>query len=279
MRTTILIIVAAIAAFAANAQHYTLHKATKGVTVESAGKSTAATEGMTLKATDNLVIPTNGYAEVMNNLDKRIYKSIRTGRVSVMKLMIEARQSATDNLATVGSKLKLGRGGAQSGKRVYVEKGMVNRSLAVFDPEGEKREMDTESLARYIAAALRSSQNDTIPEGLVLTSCADNDKEASVSLTNNLGYPIYFNILKYAPGSDIEISTLGQPGGSYVLMSGQSIARSQSAPLAAGAKTVVFAAPCQFDLNTVIDEVNRNLADPSFTAAKDESLPVFVRTL
>ncbi|MDE6391827.1 MAG: hypothetical protein K2L59_00970 [Muribaculaceae bacterium] len=116
---------------ASYAQHYSIHSATKGVTIESAGRTVTATEGMSLNATDCLNIPENGKAEVFNSLDKRIYSSIRPGKISVTKLIIEARQSATDKLAGIGDKIKLGRSQTPSGKRVYVEKGMVRRTLGV----------------------------------------------------------------------------------------------------------------------------------------------------
>ena len=130
MRIRILtLIITIIAAAALYAQHYTLHSATKGVTVESGGRTVAATEGMPLKATDCLNIPEGGHAEILNSLDKRIYSSVRPGKVSVTKLLIEARQSATDKLATVSNKIKLKRNSTAPGKRVYVEKGMVSRTL------------------------------------------------------------------------------------------------------------------------------------------------------
>lgn len=130
---TIILMMALV--MSAIAQHYTLHSATKGVTVSSGGKSVAATKGMQLKTTDYLIIPEGGTAEVFNSVDKRIYTSVRPGKVSVMKLIIEARQSAADNLATVGGRINIGSERKPSGKRVYDEKGMVIRAISEVDNE------------------------------------------------------------------------------------------------------------------------------------------------
>lgn len=138
MRICFLTIIITMAlALSAIAQHYTLHNATKGVTVNSGGKSVAATKGMQLKSTDYLIIPEGGTAEVLNSIDKRIYTSVRPGKVSVTKLIIEARQSAADKLATVGGKINIGRERTHSGKRLYGEKGMVIRAISEAGEETE----------------------------------------------------------------------------------------------------------------------------------------------
>jgi len=137
MRSFLTIILMAALALSAIAQHYTLHSATKGVTVNSGGKSVAATKGMQLKSTDYLIIPEGGTAEILNSVDKRIYKSVRPGKVSVTKLIIEARQSAADKLATVSGKINIGRERRLSGKRVYDEKGMVIRAVSVAGEPAE----------------------------------------------------------------------------------------------------------------------------------------------
>lgn len=115
------------------AQNYTIHKVSAGVTLESGGKTVAAETGMTLRAVDCFNIPEGGVVEVLNSSDKRIYRSVRPGKVSVSRLLIEARESATDKIATLSTKTKIGARHASSGKRVYNEKGMVNRSICEVD--------------------------------------------------------------------------------------------------------------------------------------------------
>lgn len=128
MRRLILTLaVIVIATMGTMAQNYTLHSATSGVKVLSAGKTADAKKGLQLKASDTFIIPEGGLVEVYNNTDKRIYKSLRPGKVSVTKLLIEARQVAADNSKNVSSRLTLGKNGTGSGKKAYVEKGMVTR--------------------------------------------------------------------------------------------------------------------------------------------------------
>lgn len=129
--TAIALICLSISALAQ--QRYSLYSATEGVKVEISGKTQAAKKGMDLKATDILLIPEGGAAEVLNTLDKRIYKSVRPGRVTVTTLLIEARQSATDKIANVSSKLNIGKSGSNFGKKVYNERGMVRRTQLECD--------------------------------------------------------------------------------------------------------------------------------------------------
>lgn len=130
-----------------SAQRYTLHSATKGVTVSTGGKTVAAKVGMELKATDEFNIPEGGNAEVLNTMDNRIYRSVRPGKVTVTRLMIEARQSATDKLSTLSDKINVGRKGGDKRKRVYGEKGMVNRSVMVAGEEVQVAENDSVGVA------------------------------------------------------------------------------------------------------------------------------------
>ena len=111
--------------------HYTLHSVSGDVKVESGGKTVAAAKGMTVKAIDYIIIPKGGKVEILNDLDKRIYTSITPGRISVTRLMIDARGAASANAKNVASRMNLGRKSTNDSKNVYVEKGMVRRSLAV----------------------------------------------------------------------------------------------------------------------------------------------------
>lgn len=127
---TFILIVAGAALSAA--QNYTLHSTTPAVKVVSAGKTADAKKGMKVKGTDVLVIPDGGVVEVYNEFDKRIYRSLRPGKVSVTKLLIEARQVAADNSKNVGNRLNLGKNGS-GGKQAYAEKGMVTREFCEAD--------------------------------------------------------------------------------------------------------------------------------------------------
>lgn len=136
MTKRLFLLFAAAAALTLNilAQNYTLHSTSGGVKLERGDKTLEATKGMELKATDAFVIPEGGIVEVYNSFDKRIYKSLRPGRISVTKLLIEARQVAADNSKSVGSRLNLGKNGT-GGKQAYTEKGMVTRQHEEFTGE------------------------------------------------------------------------------------------------------------------------------------------------
>lgn len=279
MRIKLLILALAMTIQLAVAQHLRLHSATDGVTVLSGGKKTAATPGMTLKPVDALLIPEGGWAEVLNTSDNRIYKSVRFGQISVTKLIIEARQSATSKIDNLGSKLNLSKSTSASGKRIYKEQGVVNRSLCVYDPEAGAVEMDIESLARYVASRLSGDTVEPTPEGLALDISEAGDKGCSVRVANSGTTPVYFNILSFAsePRPRVEISSIGQPDGCYVLLASQTMAREQLTPLTNDRHFIVMT-PCTFELDRLIEEVNRLLAEPGAEAGADDQLPVFMRT-
>lgn len=263
-----------------SAQHLRLHSATEGVAVLSGGKKATATAGMTLKPVDSLIIPEGGSAEVLNTSDNRIYKSVRYGQVSVTKLIIEARESAGSKMGNIGSKISLAKNTSPSGRRIYKEQGVVNRSLCVYDPEAGNVEMDIESLARFVTARLRKDSTESLPEGIAIETGKAGDAGHSVRVANSGTVPVYFNILSYAesPAPRIEISRIGQPGACYVLLPSQSLAREQLTSLG-GDRLFIVMTPCTFELDRLIDEVNRLLADPDSDAKADNSLPVYMQTL
>lgn len=137
MRKYILILMLALSHLFVLA-HYSLHSVSGNVKIDSNGKQTPAAKGMTLKASDYLIIPEGGKVEIYNDLDKGIYASTKSGRISVTRLMIDARGVSADNRGNVASRLRFGRHSDTGKERLYVEKGMVKRSLGVYDPEGEK---------------------------------------------------------------------------------------------------------------------------------------------
>lgn len=279
MRLKLLMLALCLPLLAATAQNYSLHSATKGVKVESGRQTLAATPGMPLKAIDYVIIPDGGSVEVYNSSDSRIYKSVRPGKVSISRLVIEARQSATDKLGTIVSKLDVGAGKSKKGNTVFVEKGVVNRSLAVYDPEGEGTEMNTATIGRYIASKIKYNESDPLPDGLVIEPLVADNGGSAISVTNTLGFPVYLNILNYEPESGVQIAQLGQPGGSYVLLTGQAIERRQLDPQTENPAAIVFVTPRQFDLDKVIEEINANLKSVQDLSDIDENTPVVVKIL
>lgn len=146
--------------------HYTLHTVSGDVKVESGGKVVAATKGQTVKATDYVIIPQGGKVEILNDLDKRIYTSIKPGKISVTKLMIEARGLASDNGANVASRMNIAGVPKKGKEKVFDGKGMVRRTQLVYDPNaeecGEETVASPEELAAEIVGCIVSSTSELI---------------------------------------------------------------------------------------------------------------------
>ncbi|MDE7180229.1 MAG: hypothetical protein K2N88_03415 [Muribaculaceae bacterium] len=281
IRRLLLLLCLTIGALSVSA-HYTLHTVTGDVKVESGGKTMTATKGMTVKAIDYIIIPKGGKVEILNDLDKRIYTSITPGKTSVTRLMIDARGAASDNKANVASRMSVGRKSPNDGKNVYVEKGMVRRSLAVYDPEGDMMEMDAETLGRFVASRLKTENaagDDSCP--VALTSSHPGEGGLGFRLENTLKFPIYFNVIKVKKGNsfEVEISQLGQPAGSYVVLPQQTLSREHFPTVAADESHFIVMTNCQYDVDKVIEEISKALSDGSGVDAVSRELPVYVSPL
>lgn len=286
MRKFILTLILSLLATLTVSAHYTIHSLTKGVKVESGGAQKAAAKGMTLKATDYVIIPAGGEVEIHNALDKRIYRSTGTGKISVTRLMIEARKAAADNGKSVASRLRFGKkGSSDNSSRVYVEKGMVRRSLATYDPEAENIQMDSRTLGRYLARRLRSAAGlDATGMPVSLTHGKIDGSGLYFRAVNNIEFPVYFNILKIGnngsnPAPEVGISPLGQPDGSYVLLPGQAMTRENFADLPEGESHIIVMTHCRYDIDEVMDEIGKAMAEGDCAEEPDSQLPIYVMRL
>lgn len=259
--------------------HYTVHDVVGNVTVESGGKSVTLTKGMTLKATDQIVIPAGGKVEILNTVDKRIYSSIKAGKTSVTRLLIDARGVASDNSANVASRMQLGRKEQKGDQKVYVEKGMVRRSLAVYDPEGDGMELDASTLGACLAGLIKGGKLVSGDEAPVrLNSERLRDGGLGFKVENTLSFPVYFNIIRLKEDGELEISPLGQPAGSYVLLPRQTMSREHFPAIPEGEKQLIIMANCQYDIDRVIEEAQKALSNGTSSDGTGD-LPVFVTTL
>lgn len=243
------------------AQNYTIYSFTKGVKVESAKKTTEVSKGMTVKPNDILIIPQGGTVSIHDKTSGDIYTSVSTGRLSVTKIKIDARRQSSSKIGTImsGVNARFSGNGNSGNGRVYVEKGKVNRSLSLFDPEGDDVEMDPSLLAKSIAYHIANKKSDEFP---VEISFGDGESNGLFfRIENTLDYPVYFNVLqtKGSANQEIEISPLGQPNGSYVLLPHQALQREHLVALPEESSQLIVLAPCQYDLDKVIDEVNNFL--------------------
>lgn len=242
----------------ASAQNYSIYSKSKGVQVVTGGNTLEAKEGMPLKPNDLLIIPQGGTVAILDKISNNIFTSVSNGRISVAKLKIEAQRSATNKVGTILANVntRFGGSGSKGGNRVYVEKGMINRSLAVFDSEGDTVAMEPSLLARYIASQILANKSDKMPVEIRFGEIGNNG--LYFRLENTLEYPVYFNILR-VNGSDVEISPLGHPYGTYIVLPNQVFQREHLTPIPDGEFHIIILTPCQYDLDTVIDEVNVHL--------------------
>lgn len=267
----------ALMAFATEAQ-YTIYSVSGSVIVESSGKQTPVTKGMALKATDVLIIPQDAKVEVYNDLDKRIYSSIHSGKISVTKLMVEAHNTASNHRVSVGSQMRFGKKKDNSDNRVYAEKGMVHRSLAAFDPEGDILPMDAETLGRYLAGIIAGTiETDTEALPVEISHGPTPRQGLAFRVENTLDFPIYFNIIKVGgkAGNEVSISQLGQAHGSYLLLPCQSISREHLDRLPPEERHFLVMTHDQYDFDRVIDEIRRFLSSSDSIVA-DRPLPIYV---
>ncbi|MDE6810965.1 MAG: hypothetical protein K2J15_01295 [Muribaculaceae bacterium] len=262
---------------------YSVHSVSQGVMVESAGKQSAATSGMTLKPSDHLIIPKGGKVEIYNDLDKKIYTSVAEGKVTVTRLMIDARSAAADNRGNVGSRLRFARSNESSDQRLYVQKGMVKRSLGILDPEGEKIVADPSLIARFIASRIANGDDelqDTLP--VPVEHSATPEGGMIFDLRNTIGFPVYFNVVKVSRKGDrynVRISEIGQPAGSYVLLPDQTIARGHYASVPDDELHLLVMTHCQYDIDEMIDELQKALGDTAGSDSSFATLPIYLLRL
>ena len=267
--------------------HYTVHSTTPGVRIESGSQSVEAQKGSVIKANDFIIIPEGGEVEVYNDLDKNIYRSTKPGKISVTRLMIDAKKTASDNSKNVAARLRLAKGkdSEPEGERIYVEKGMVRRSLAIYDPDAEHLQIDSKTLGKQIAGYMRSPES-TGYKGVDvgITNGPIDSSGVFFRVVNTLEFPVYFNVLKIKNRNDaenrrVEISPLGQPDGSYVLLPGQAITRESISALPEDEIHLVVVTHIRYDLDEVIDETGNALSEADMDNSTENNFPLLIKKL
>lgn len=282
MRKLLFTVIASITALLTFGQTYKVHSVSAGVKVTSSGKTCYASKGMSLKSDDRLDIPVNGKIEVLHTRTNKIFTNTRPGQTTVTRLVLDARGQASDNRATVMGGMRFGKkdkGSVMS--RVYVEKGMVRRSLATLDPAAENMELDPRELGRYLAgqiSGLAPLVTDSIP--LKLTHETTDSCGLRFAIENTLDFPVYLNVIKLKnPDSpQFMISQVGQPAGIYVLLPKQTLAREHFPALDGDECHIMLITDCWFDIDATIDELSGAMADPA-GLENTEPLPVFLEIL
>jgi len=269
---------------------YTLHNVKGNVSVVQSGRTLSADKGMKLNAGDKLSIPENASVEILNDLDGKIYTSVRCGMFSVNRVLLDARSRASDKRRSVDSELRFKKKRIDNDARVYKEVGMVKRSMTAYDPEAGNMQVDPETLSKWLLAAIKSTMS---PSGGDAPDCGLKINPVPVALAynmndsiglgfrliNTLDFPVYFNVLKIVgnPATGIEISELGQPAGSYSVLPGQSLSRENFRPIKDGEQHFLLLSHCMFDLDSVLERVNNLLSDTSDTGPVPTDMPIYIQ--
>ena len=275
-------------AFAPSAfSHYLIHSMTPGVKIVSGSSSSPAVKGKEVKANEYLDIPNGGSVEIYNDLDKTIYKSTSSGKISVTRLLMDAKKTASDNSKNVAARLRFGKnsGDKETGEKLYVEKGVVRRSLAVFDPEADNLQIDSRTLAGKIAGFLENSDTTAYNNVNVdiLTGSVDSIGTC-FKVINTLDFPVYFNVLRIngnpSEGENIvEISPLGQPDGSYVLLPGQALSKESFNNLPEDENHLLVVTHVRYDLDEVVEETAKALKENGNKEESGNTIPLLIKKL
>ncbi len=267
--------------FAAEAA-YVVHSVSGNVGLVAKGETTPLKKGMTIGPSDVIDIPENGKLEIFNELDGKVYSSVKSGRFSVIRLMLDAKDQASDNAGNVKGQLAIGKGEKTMEGRLYMEKGMVKRSQTVFGQDSENVDVDGRTLARYVASVVYTGNLDSRVELPVKIEHERGEgKGIKFRLVNTLDFPVYFNVLKIT-GSQapvLEVSELGQPTGCYVVLPGQALSREQFADPGGDTRHVLIMSHCKYDIGEVIDFIGDLMSTEGIGTLSEKDAPVHMLVL
>jgi len=254
-----------------------VHRVSGKVAVVKGSSATPVTTGQTLMPGDMLDIPQGATIEVINDVSGAIYSSTTPGRMTLSRMMLDAKEKSADNKGNINKHLRFGSGKKDDKKRIYVETGMVKRSLAEFDPEAGSIQLSADELSRFLRNYIEGNvKSKPLPFELTHTTAAD--ENLSFRLVNTMDFPVYFNILKVSGNPDnmkVEISELGQPSGSYVILPSQAISRESLVALPAGQRHILIASHAHYDIDSLLELINKSYT-PDDAASPIVDLPVYI---
>ena len=232
----------------------TVHNVKGAYITTKKGEKTTLSPGMKVFPADKVTIPSGGLLEVKNDVNNTIYTSTQEGTFTISRMMLDSKMKSKNNISDINNRLKIGGSQPDNGQRVYVEQGMVKRSLSEYDPQASMFSIDPVTLARSI----REKGVSQCSGDSVFVKCMERTPEGAltIELVNSEVFPIYFNILS-CEADAYSLSCLGQPSGSYVLLPHQGIRRNHPDSIAPSQKQILIVANCSFDVDLLIDELNK----------------------
>ncbi|MDE6267207.1 MAG: hypothetical protein K2M07_07660 [Muribaculaceae bacterium] len=278
-RIIVLLIALSLTAISALA-NYTLYSFSGNITIRQAGKNVTPEKGMKVGAADEIVIGPGATVEIFNATTKEIFKSTGEGKTTPMGIMLDARKQSGNTFGAINDRWTMSKSGTPNNNRLYTE-GLVKRSMHIYDPAAENKEVAPHELALHIYNIMSN------PSGLEaaeypteMTSAHLDGNGMNFRVANTLAFPIYMNVIKYQEtgAGSIELSELGQPISSYVILPGQSITREQLTGLNPAESHILILTFCRFDIDSLIEETNKLLKEP-VNESPDVELPVYLKRL
>lgn len=275
--TTLLAVIVACMSHIATAQ-YSVYDLSGDVKVQRSGSTVAAEKNMSLKAPDYVIIPEGAWIQIHSKLGSKLYKSTESGTFKVTDIIFNSEHAAKDNERNIRTGIALS-GSRDKNNSVYVDRGVVTRSLAQFDPDADNRTVDTDIMARVLCSTIISGKGRALPVDFAGHA---NAEDFSLTLNNIMQSPVYFNVVKYDDKTRLaSVSELGIPVGNYVLPAGNTLTR--MAPAVAehveGVHLVILTY-YTYDIDEVLNKVNELLATEGAPDLKyPDDAPVYTARL
>lgn len=260
---------------------YSIHSCSGDVKIKKGMRLTPVSKGITVSPADILELAEGAQVEIFNASNSQTYRCDKPGQTSVSGIMISATTLSANKGKSIRDNMNFSRPSATGTGHVYVESGMVKRSMATYDPEAKNIEVDPRQLSFSVIKALRD------PASMQVLTCPTDFSHATTpegglgfTVGNTLESPIYFNVLKVSGDSiaGISISELGQPSGSYVLLPAQTISREQLKPLPEQERHILIMTHFNFDIDKLIEQLE-GLASSNESGLPDSTLEVYVSPL
>lgn len=280
MNRILLVLFSLLFAFFTASANYTLYSFSGNISLRQGGSEITPVKGMKVGAADEITIGPGGSVEIYNAATKEIFRSVGEGKTSVMGIMLDARKQSGNSMGAINDRWTMSKNGGSGNNRLYTE-GMVKRSFNVYDPAAENKEIDSHQLALHLYNAIKtSSGKDLTKSPTEITSDRPALDGLNFSVSNTLTHPVYLNVIKIDETSlgSVELSELGQPMSSYVILPGQTISRGQVHGLRNTDSHFIILTYCRFDIDNLIEDINSLLKNASSGQA-DAELPVFIGRL
>jgi len=278
LRRAMLAVVLAAMTFVTAVANYSVYSYSGNVKIRQDGKIFVPHKGTKLKPADFVIMEKESRIQILDSRTSRIYTSETPGQTSVTRLMLEAMKQAQSNSRAVNDKIRIGKNSAEAAGVVYLEKGKVTRALESYDPAADELQIDAASLARQLYCSLVGTASDSVSVfPLEIEHSADTEKGIRFRLTNTLDFPVYFNVLKIKDGV-IDISSVGQPVGCYVVQPAQAFEREAYTSIDEHENNLLIMVPYYFDTDKLIECIN-DLVSRSPADVAEDGIPLYLKVL